>query len=562
MASHDIGESCSDLAPLPPKDILLSLRTGKIRPLGGIKMASGINKQPCEGKVKLTMTGFLGDERDYPPHTGPDNAVHQYDPRHYAKWREDLPGRDHRFKVGGFGENISMAQLSENNVCIGDKFRLGGAVIQVTMTRQPCYKLNHRFEYKKMSSFSQRTGRTGWYYRVLEEGEIEQGDEMELIERINPRWSLSRIQHYLYKDKNNMEAIAEIVALPGLSAEFTTLFEKRLAEGAEDMNGRLQGVAMPWATYRLTEKVALTPRVTKFVFHAEDNNIAPEDLQFSRFPHVRLKFGPDLKFTRAYSVVSGDMRSFELGIAQDDNSRGGSTFLHQNLKIGDTLEIAKGHSGTPSKTTPDTHKMRHIFILGGIGVTAFLSEIRLLAKSSSNVEIHYAVRSREEAAYLDQLPQEKTIVYSKVEGQRLNVSTAIPEPKDPSNPEALVYCCGPSSLLNACRDRIQTLGYPRSHVHFEEFGGAATGTGDPFEVEIKTTKEILKVPQEKSLLQVLNEAGFDLDSSCLVGNCGSCMVNYCGGNVVHQGVALDDEQKETTMLSCVSRGKGRIIVDC
>ncbi|KAI0016329.1 PK beta-barrel-protein domain-containing protein-like protein [Xylariomycetidae sp. FL0641] len=561
------GGSDSDFAPRPPKDTLLSLRTGKIRPFAGVKISSAINKQPRTGeRVLLTTKGFSGDERDYIAHRNPDNAVHQYDPRHYDDWKTALPDRAPKFKIGAFGENIATSHLSETNVCVGDSFRLGpDAILQVTMSRQPCYKLNHRFEHKKMSSLVQRKGHTGWYYRVLQDGYVQEGDAMELIERVNPRWPLSRLQHYLYEDRNNMDASAEIAQLPGLSAEFIELFEKRLAQGVEDMNGRLQGdITVPWRSYKLVEKSRLTPRVQKFVFEPAEENAGNDCVdQFGRFPHVRVKFGPDAKFTRAYSVVSGSMCSFELGIAKDDNSRGGSFYLHNNLEVGDTLKVAKGHEGTHGPPTKDELlRKRHIFILGGIGVTAYLGEIRQLVEMDAQVEIHYAVRSKEEAAYLSQLPPEHTTLYAKDEGRRLRVPELVPELQDATNADVMVYCCGTTALLEETRKTTRMLGYPRSSTHFEEFGGAATGTGDPFEAEVKSTGQVLSVPGEKSLLQVLNEAGFDIDSSCLVGNCASCMVDLCKGEVSHQGVALDDEQKETTLLSCVSRGKGRIMIDC
>ncbi|KAI1455117.1 PK beta-barrel-protein domain-containing protein-like protein [Annulohypoxylon moriforme] len=557
------------LAPLPPKDTILSLRTGKIRPFGGVKgLSSAINKQPRRGKIQLSVGGLSGDERQYIHHKSPDNAIHQYDPRHYEDWKKILPDREHKFKVGAFGENISSAHLSEDNLCVGDKFRFGPeAIVQVTMLRQPCYKLNHRFEYQKMSSLIQSTGYTGWYYRVIQGGEVQEGDEIELIERINPYWSLSRIHHILYTDTGNIEAITELSQLEGLSKEFLTLFRNRLAKGTENMNGRLLGdFAVLWQSYKLVEKTRLTPRVQKFVFKAEDQNIDSGDLQFGRFPHVRLRFGPDSKFTRAYSVVSGDMKSFELGIAKDDNSRGGSLFLHDDIEVGDVLEVAKGHNANIPIISNDQEAgaRKHIFVLGGIGVTAFIGEIKALEKKSANFEIHYAVRSRGEAAYLNHLPAENTTVYAKDEGRRLNIADIIPSSKDCRDDcfKSLVYCCGPSSLLTACQEMTTKLGYPRSQTHFEEFGGAGTGTGEPFEAEIKNTGQVLKVPREKSLLDVLNEAGFEIDSSCLVGNCGTCMVDVCKGKVVHQGTALEDEQKGSSMLSCVSRGKGRIVIDC
>ncbi|KAI4859066.1 PK beta-barrel-protein domain-containing protein-like protein [Hypoxylon rubiginosum] len=555
-------------APLPPKDSVRSLRTGKVRPFGGVKgLTSAINKQPRQGKVRLTIGGFVDDERQYVHHKSPDNAIHQYDPRHYAKWKTTLPDREHKFKVGAFGENLSTDHLSEDNLCVGDKFRLGpDAIIQVSMPRQPCYKLNHRFEHKKMSSLIQSHGWTGWYYRVIQGGDVQEGDEMELIERIHPYWSLSRVQQILYKDTNNKEAMRELIQMREFSNEFLELFRNRLAKGTEDMNGRLLGdVAVPWRSYRLVEKSRLTLRVQKFVFQAGDKSIESGELQFGRFPYVRLRFGPDAKFTRAYSVVSGDMRLFELGIAKDDNSRGGTLYLHDNLKIGDAVEVGKGHNASMPllNGSQGDGLTRHVFIIGGIGVTAFIGEIRTLQNRGANLEIHYAARSREEAVYLDRLPAEKTTVYAKSEGRRLDVETIIPPPDDcRNNFKTLVYCCGPASLLAATRELTTKLGYPRSQTHFEEFGSATTGTGEPFEAEIKATGEVLQVPQEKSLLEVLNEAGFELDSSCLVGNCGTCMVDLCKGKVEHNGTALEDEQKETSMLSCVSRGKGRIVIDC
>ncbi|KAI1385946.1 PK beta-barrel-protein domain-containing protein-like protein [Hypoxylon trugodes] len=559
-----------DLAPLPPKDVVVGIRTGKIRPFGGVKgLFSAINKQPRDGKIQLSIPGFVGDERQYIHHKSLDNAIHQYDPRHYAAWKKLLPEREHKFKIGAFGENMTSSYLTEENLCVGDKFRLGPeAIIQVTMLRQPCYKLNHRFEYKKMSNLIQKTGYTGWYYRVLKEGEVQEGDEIELIERINPRWSLTRLHHILYTDSNNLEAVAEISELEGLSNEFRILFRNRLSKGLENMGARLLGnFAVPWQSYKLIQKTPLTSRVQKFIFEAEDlTTDSEEDLKFGRFPHVRLRFGPDAKFTRAYSVVSGNLQRFELGIAKDDNSRGGSLFLHDDLKVGDVVEVAKGHNATIPIIAHDQEPgpTRHIFILGGIGVTAFIGEIKsLLKKESTSVEVHYAVRSREEAAYLSHLPAENTTVYAKSEGRRLDIDSLIPSPEDCRDcSKTLAYCCGPSSLLNACRDMTNKLGYPRSQTQYEDFGGVGTGTGEPFEAEIKATGQVLKVPREKSLLEILNEAGFEVDSSCMVGNCGTCTVDLCKGKVDHQGTALEDEQKETSMLSCVSRGKGRIVIDC
>ncbi|KAK7926681.1 pyruvate kinase-like protein [Apiospora marii] len=583
-------------APLPPKDVLLCVRTGKIRPLAnsGGKIRSAIHKQPRAGPVYVGLTGLAGDEVQYELHGGPDKALHQYAASHYAAWNAELPGREDRFRVGGFGENLSTALLNEENVCIGDRFRIGdegvGVEVVVGEPRQPCFKLNHRFAYKRMSSAAQRTGRTGWYLRVLKTGYIREGDAYELVERVHPTWPLARVQRYLYHETDNVAAMRELVeGVPELGAEIRGVFRRRLeSRDTEDFAGRLEGERLPmdWRSYRLVEKADLTTRAKKFVFEAYDtaetNGKKDEEEDFAQgiAPHVRLRFGPDQRFSRAYSVVSGNLRRFELGVARDDNSRGGSVYLHDSLHVGDIVKVANGHQAKlPSEDDVTDGKdcikhsrdMKHVYIVGGIGITAFLLSI-CQRSSSDNFVVHYAVRSKKDAAYLDRLPESKTTLYAKDKGQRLNLPNIIPKTtEDILNTS--IYCCGPSSLLTECRQLTQDLGYPRSRTYFEEFGGASStfGTGNPFEVEVKSTHQILQVPGEKSLLDVLNEAGFEIESSCLVGNCGTCMVDYScnkeeetggGGEVMHQGFALSDEQKGDSMLSCVSRAKGRITIDC
>jgi MOSC domain-containing protein YiiM/ferredoxin-NADP reductase len=556
-----IESSAVGLAPLPPTDTLLSLRTGKIRPLGGVNIRTAINKRARQGKWEVTPLGLVGDEQQFIHHGGPEKALHQYCATHYDAWNAELPGREGLFKVGGFGENLSTMNMSETNVCIGDIFRVGREVlIQVSGPRQPCYKLNHRFQHKKISAMTQSSGRTGWYYRVLQTGFIEQGDALELVERTNPTWSLSRVQKYLYHEKDNIEIFQELVTLPALSEEMVGIFQGRLDHGTEDMSGRLEGDRVPvvWRPYKLASKTDLTPRIKSFIFESEDQS---EDLKFGQFPFVRIQFGPDGSISRAYSVVSGTTSRFELGIARDDNSRGGSIYLHDDLTVGNVIKVAPGHNAPASQNGGvDSNASKHIFIIGGIGVTAFLGEIKRLSRESAEVEIHYAVRSLKDAAYLSRLPLDKTTIYAKGDGQRLMLGQVIPELTNDKKDVPMVYCCGPTSLMNACRNLTTNLGYPKANVHFEEFGDATTGTGEPFEVEIKSTGQRVQVPREKSLLQVLSDAGFEIESSCLVGNCGTCMVDYYKGEVDHKGVALDEEQKKGSMLSCVSRGKGKIVI--
>lgn len=561
------------IAPLPPaKDVLLSVRTGKIRPFGGVKLRSAINKHSRQGRVEVTELGLVGDEQQYVMHGGVDKALHVYCESNYSKWNDLVPNREHLFVVGGFGENLSFSGLNEGNVCIGDKFRLGAEVIvQVSEPRQPCYKLSHRFEYKKMSRLAQDTGMTGWYFRVLKPGFIQEGDELVFIERVHPQWSLDRVQDFLFREVDNMEVNAELGRMPELGGEISGLFRNRVEKGLEDMSNRLDGIPgknqldLAWRRYKVTEKEMLTPRVARLKFKLDDKEVDMDDAGLGRFPHVRIKFGPDDKFSRAYSVVTGDMRSFELGVAKDDNSRGGSAYLHDQLNVGDVIRASKGHeTQRPERKNDNGKHRRHIFIIGGIGITAFLPEIRRLWQAGEDIEVHYAVRSRQDLVYSSYLPPEgeRTFVYAKSKGSRISLRSVVPNIPNSDRLATFIYTCGPASLMKECHELTDELQYPRSQLYFEDFGGATTGIGDPFEAEIRATGQVLQIPGEKSLLDVLNDAGFDIESSCMVGNCGTCMVEYCQGEVLHHGLALDNDQKETTLLSCVSRGKGRIVVDC
>jgi MOSC domain-containing protein YiiM len=164
------------------KDILLQVRTSKMKPMHNLSITTGIYKLPRTERVYCGATGFESDEHDPTFHGGVDKAVHQYYPGHYPVWRSEYPDGQN-FDVGGFGENLVSEKLNERNVCIGDKIRIGGALLQVSLPRQPCFKLNHRFNLKSFSSQTWKKSRTGWYYRVLEEGWVAAGDEIILIER-------------------------------------------------------------------------------------------------------------------------------------------------------------------------------------------------------------------------------------------------------------------------------------------------------------------------------------------------------------------------------------------
>lgn len=225
--------------------ILSHLLTGMPQPLGDKAVPSSIaSRRPVTGPVRVTMLGLDGDAvGDTKVHGGPDKAIHLYPHDHYAVWAAEQPAMAaHLSQAGAFGENLSVAGVTEADVCLGDVVALGTARLQIAQSRQPCWKLGVRFGLPTLPRLVQKTGRTGWYYRVLEEGAVQAGDELRLIDRPNPAWTLARALRTLYVDTLNRDALAELSTLPGASAGLQRLAANRLANAAvEDWERRLGG---------------------------------------------------------------------------------------------------------------------------------------------------------------------------------------------------------------------------------------------------------------------------------------------------------------------------------
>jgi MOSC domain-containing protein YiiM len=173
---------------------ILAVLTGKARPFRGDDEPSAIGKLPVVDAVAVGAMGLAGDEQaDRTVHGGIDKAIHHYPADHYDWWRGYLGDAPLLDAPGAFGENISTAGLDEDSVFLGDRFRLGTALVEVSQARQPCWKLDHRFGTKGVMAQVVKTRRTGWYYRVLEPGVVGAGDDLALVERPYPDWPLASL---------------------------------------------------------------------------------------------------------------------------------------------------------------------------------------------------------------------------------------------------------------------------------------------------------------------------------------------------------------------------------
>lgn len=191
-----------------------TIMTGTAVPFTRPETFSGIDKRPRTGSVGVGLEGLEGDEQgDRRVHGGPDKAIHHYPYDHYRHWRQAFGDRKLLQAPGAFGENISTVGLTEENICMGDIISCGSTVLEVSQTRQPCWKLDDRFAARGVALEMQRSGKVGWYYRVLEPGAIEVGAALNLIDRPNAEWPLRRVLQLLYVNPMDLDALTRLQSL-------------------------------------------------------------------------------------------------------------------------------------------------------------------------------------------------------------------------------------------------------------------------------------------------------------------------------------------------------------
>ncbi|MFN8634688.1 MAG: MOSC domain-containing protein [Chloroflexota bacterium] len=188
---------------------------------------TGFFKQPVDGPLWLGKTNLVGDgQADLVNHGGEDKAVLCYAARHYPDWRNELARPD--LPHGAFGENFTVDGLDEQTACLGDTYQLGDAVIQVSQPRQPCWKLAWRWRLKELTALVERSGRTGWYVRVLREGEVRPGLPVTLLDRPCPEWTVTKVAQAMRWRKNRPSVAGALAGNEYLAASW----RDRLAEAA------------------------------------------------------------------------------------------------------------------------------------------------------------------------------------------------------------------------------------------------------------------------------------------------------------------------------------------
>jgi ferredoxin-NADP reductase len=258
--------------------------------------------------------------------------------------------------------------------------------------------------------------------------------------------------------------------------------------------------------------------------------------------HVDVELRPGL--VRQYSLCgSPDDASWRIGVLRESAGRGGSEYVHDTLATGDRVRVS-----LPRNTFTLEPADRYLFIAGGIGITPLLPMIAAVAAQGADWRLRYGGRTAESMAFLPELA---------VYGDRVCARPGLIDLSEVDE-DVAVYCCGPEPLLSAVEARCDP-----ARLHLERFTPAPV-SGTPFEVELASSGNVLKIPADQSILSVLLDAGVQVLSSCQEGTCGTCETEVVSGTPEHHDSLLTDEERAAgeTMMICVSRSAGgRLVLD-
>jgi len=305
---------------------------------------------------------------------------------------------------------------------------------------------------------------------------------------------------------------------------------------------------------RVAEITQVAEKVKRFRFERVDGLPFPV---FSGGAHVVVAMRDgDLLRRNPYSLMSSphEQSAYEISVLRVEQSRGGSAFLHEKLKQGDTLTISQ-----PINLFPyDVRGRKHIFMAGGIGITPFMAMMDQISHEGSHFELHYAVRDRKHGAYwqnlLERYGQHRVKIYVDAEKLFIPVDTLLSNQRLGTH----LYVCGPSGMIDSVLSKATALGWPKQNLHSERF--LAPPPGNIFKVILARANKTITVGTHQSILEAVEAAGVDAPYLCRGGACGQCetQVLGCNGSIEHHDIYLepDDKKSGKKIMICVSRLKG------
>ena len=296
----------------------------------------------------------------------------------------------------------------------------------------------------------------------------------------------------------------------------------------------------------------LNDLVTRFEFKRKDGNRFPT---FSAGAHtvVHMRDG-DRQRLNPYSLMSdpADTETYAISVRRDDEGRGGSLFMHNNVKVGDAMEITY----PVNLFSLDLRAKKHVFLAGGIGITPFMAMIAQLERSSDSWELHYSVRTEALGTYVDQLVSKspnKVRIYYDDPSQSINLENLLDGQPLGTN----VYVCGPKGMIDWVHKTAAAAGWPDANVHSEEF--TAPQPGKEFQVRLCRSEKTITVGENESLLEAMEREGVDAPFLCRGGACGQCETNVVSsdGEFIHRDHWLEPDEHGNKIMPCVSRFIGK-----
>jgi ferredoxin-NADP reductase/MOSC domain-containing protein YiiM len=589
------GDAAAQLPPMTLRSVNVSMPKDIVH--NGKTVTTGIFKEPVEGRVTLRRLNLDGDgQADLWGHGGAFRAVYAYSFENYAYWAREL-GRDD-FTVGQFGENFTVEGMLEDDVHVGDVFRVGSALVEVSQPRVPCYKLAIKMGIEGFQNQFLASGRMGFYFRVLEEGEVGAGDTIQLVKRDPRAMTVREINELLYFDKENLKGTAKALDIPALSHGWKGSFEERLAKAAAPAETR-EG----YCIFVVDRKEPESETITSFYLVPEDGAALPRFLP-GQFLSFELSIpGQPKPVIRTYSLSdSPNADYYRVSIKREPAPAGrpdltpglSSNYFHDQVGVGTTLRV-----GAPrGKFHLDPDGERAVVLLsGGVGLTPMISMMNAIVQSGTRRPvwfIHGARNGREHAmgAHVRRLAEANDSVHAHIrysqpeagdiEGRdydsRGRVDIALLKQVLPFD-DYEFYLCGPTPFMRSLYCGLLSLDVSEERVHYEFFGPASVLKEDakptgPARVPtaeaelaggIKVTFARSGVtagwdPACESILDLAERHGLSPDYSCRSGICHTCMCALVEGEVEYLEEPLD-EPDPGCVLICCSRPKTSLVIE-
>ncbi|MGD0135585.1 MAG: MOSC and FAD-binding oxidoreductase domain-containing protein [Bryobacteraceae bacterium] len=580
---------------------LVSINVGLPRDVAwkGQTVHTAIWKQPVRGRIRARRLNLEGDgQGDLAGHGGEHRAVMVYQMDAYHHWEAQLHRND--FSFGQFGENFTVAGLPDDEVCIGDRYRIGSALFEVTQPRVTCYRVGIRMAEPAMAALLVSHHRPGFYFRVLEEGEVGAGDEIVKVADGPERITVANIDALLYLPNPAREQLERSLRIPALSqgwkSSLKAIAEQKSSGGGNPGLKASSGPPPAWPGFRPLRVARVERESTKVIslsLEQPDGAPLPASLP-GQFLVLRLRTTPDGPMLLRNYSMSGlpGAGAYRVSVKRETNGVV-SSYLHDHVQASDILQVSAPRGGFTLRCGDGPV----VLLSAGIGATPVLAMLHSLASAASRREIWwiYGARNRAEHPFakesrglLETLVNSRShIVYSKPDADdKPSVDYDSVGHVDPQLLDRLdvprasdFYLCGPPSFLKQLTDGLKTWGVDSSRIHAEVFGpepsftpGIAPvshppvhpPTGQPGSgPQVSFTRSGLIVPWDSrfsSLLELAEACDVPVQWSCRSGVCHTCESALIGGTVHYEPDPLEPPATGN-LLICCSTPTGEVEID-